>query len=135
MSLIKWNDKMSVKVEEIDIQHKKLVDLLNALHEAMLNRQSKEALGKIISELVNYAAVHFKTEEKYFDQFGYPETEEHKKEHKDFVEKVLDFQKGYEEGRLMLSMDILNFLKDWLYNHIMGSDQKYSNFFNRHGLH
>ncbi len=126
---------MSVNVKEIDAQHKKLVQMLNELHDAMMQRKSKEALGKIIGGLIEYADVHFKTEEKYFDKFGYPETEAHKKEHSDFVKKVTDFKKGYDEGRLLLSMDVMNFLRDWLKNHIMGSDKKYSKFFNDHGLY
>ncbi len=135
MALFEWKDEMSVNVKEIDSQHKKLVNLLNELHSAMLERKSKEALGKILDELIDYADIHFRTEEKYFDRFGYPETDAHKKEHRDFVEKVLDFRKGYREGRLLLSMDVMNFLKDWLKNHIMGSDQKYSKFFNEKGLY
>ncbi len=135
MGIIKWEDKMSVKVKEIDEQHKKLVNMINELHEAMLERKSKEALGKIIDGLIEYTDIHFKTEEKYFDKFGYPEADAHKKEHRDFVKKVVDFKKGYDEGKLLLSLDVMNFLKDWLVNHIMGSDQKYSDFFNQHGLH
>ncbi len=135
MGIIKWEDKMSVKVKEIDEQHKKLVNMINELHEAMLERKSKEALGKIIDGLIEYTDIHFKTEEKYFDKFGYPEADAHKKEHQDFVKKVVDFKKGYDEGKLLLSLDVMNFLKDWLVNHIMGSDQKYSDFFNQHGLH
>jgi len=135
MALIRWENKMSVKVKEIDEQHKKLVNMINELHQAMLERKSKEALGEIIDGLIEYTDTHFKTEQKYFDKFGYPEADTHKKEHQDFVKKVVDFKKGYDEGKLLLSLDIMNFLKDWLVNHIMGSDQKYSDFFNQHGLH
>ena len=84
--------------------------------------------------LISYTATHFKTEEKYFDQFGYPETDSHKKEHAAFVKKVTDFKDGFEKGKLGLSVEILNFLSDWLKNHIKKTDMKYSQFFNEKGL-
>ncbi len=58
----------------------------------------------------------------------------HKKEHDDFVAKVVNFKKGLEDGRLFLSTEITDFLKDWLVKHIQGTDQKYSSFFQEKGL-
>jgi len=134
MAFINWDDSFSVNVKEIDAQHKKLVNMLNELYDAMRQGKGKEILGKTISGLIEYTDVHFKTEEKYFDKFGYPETEQHKKEHSDFVQKVLDFKKDFESGKLTLTVKVMNFLKEWLQNHIKGSDKKYSAFFNEHGL-
>ena len=114
MALIKWNDSFSVNVAEIDQQHQKLVSMINGL--------------------ISYTATHFKTEERYFTQFGYPETDSHKKEHAAFVQKVSDFKDGFEEGKLSLSIEVMNFLSDWLQNHIKGTDKKYSQFFNEKGL-
>lgn len=132
--IVTWDDKYSVNVSEIDNQHKKLVDLINKLHDAMKQGKSKEVLSEIISELINYTDVHFKTEEKYFDKFNYPKSDAHKTLHKNFVNKVLDFKNKYESGNAALSIEIINFLKDWLINHINGSDKEYSSFFNEHGL-
>ena len=132
--IVTWDDKYSVNVSEIDNQHKKLVDLINKLHDAMKQGKSKEVLSEIISELINYTDVHFKTEEKYFDKFNYPKSDAHKTLHKNFVDKVLDFKNKYESGNAALSIEIINFLKDWLINHINGSDKEYSSFFNEHGL-
>lgn len=134
MDLINWEDSMSVKVTEIDNQHKRLVMLINELHTAMRERKTKEALGGIIDELVNYAVNHFKTEEKYFDEFGYLKSLQHKKEHKDFVNKVAAFKADFDKGKLMLSVEIMEFLKDWLLNHIKKTDMEYSDFFVEHGL-
>ncbi len=134
MALFEWNDSMSVNVAEIDIQHKKLIGLINKLHEAMGQGKAKEILGEIINSLVDYTETHFLLEEKYFDQFGYSDALPHKKKHTDFVEKISDYKKGFEEDRLLLSMDIMYFLKDWLTTHIQGSDKKYGPLFNENGL-
>ena len=67
MALIKWNDSFSVGVVEIDLQHQKLVALINDLNEAMLQARGKTVLTRILNELVSYTVVHFGTEEKYFE--------------------------------------------------------------------
>lgn len=134
MALIEWQSSYSVDVKEIDDQHKRLVEMINNLHQAMADRKAKEVLGDIIQGLVDYTQTHFSTEEKYFKQFGYEDTEEHIKQHENFVKKVSDFKEGFDSGRLMLSIDVINFLKDWLINHINGTDQKYTDFMHNNGI-
>jgi hemerythrin len=134
MALIEWNDSLSVKVAEIDKQHQKLMSMINELSDAMKQGKGKDSLGKILNGLISYTSSHFKTEEKYFDLYRYPETASHKKEHIAFVQKVSDFKDGFEKGRLSVTIDLMNFLSDWLKNHIKGTDKKYSAFFNEKGL-
>ena len=132
--MIQWSNALSVGVREIDGQHQRLVKLINDLDEAMRVGKGKEMLGKIVSELAGYAQVHFSTEEKYFDQFGYPEAPEHKQEHRRFIEKVSRFKAEFDAGRLGLTIEIMSFLGDWLKGHILGKDKRYSAFFNEKGL-
>ncbi len=134
MALFDWSDDLSVNVAEIDLEHKKLIAMINELNDAMRERKANEVLGKIIEGLLDYTLTHFAKEENYFEQFNYSSALDHKKEHTAFVEKVKDVQKGFEEGRLLLSLDIMNFLKDWLKNHIQGTDKKYTAHFNENGL-
>ncbi|HHN66370.1 MAG TPA: bacteriohemerythrin [Nitrospirae bacterium] len=134
MAIITWNDSLSVNISEIDMQHKKLITMINELNDAMGQGKGQEVLGKIIDGLAEYAATHFRTEEKYFDQYGYPDSASHKKTHAEFVNKVSDFKKKFEKGQITLSIEIMNFLSDWLRNHIMKVDKKYSRFFNERGL-
>ena len=134
MALIQWGNGLSVHVKEIDTQHQRLVKLINDLDSAMRVGKGKELLGKIVSELATYTVVHFATEEKYFDKFGYPDAPEHKVEHKKFIEKVSKFKTEFDAGRMGLSIKIMDFLSNWLKNHIMGIDKKYAPFFNGKGL-
>ncbi len=134
MAILNWNDSLSVNVAEIDQQHQQLVKMANKLNNAMRERKAKDVLGEIIDGLIKYAVVHFATEEKYFHQFNYPETAVHEKEHSDFAKTVTEFKQGFDENRLMLSIDIMDFLQDWLITHIKGSDKRYSSFFNEKGL-
>jgi len=134
MALINWNDSFSVNVAEIDQQHQKLIALINELHDAMTQGKGEDILGKILNGLISYTGTHFKTEEKYFAQFGYPDTDSHKKEHHAYVQKVSDFKDGFENGELSLSIEVMTFLYDWWRNHIKETDKKYSQFFNEKGL-
>ncbi len=134
MALFVWKDQYSVNVKEVDNQHKMLVDTLNELHEAMLTRKSNEIIAGIIKGMVDYAGYHFSFEEKYMKMYNFPGYAAHKKEHDEFVGKVTDFQQKHQAGQLMLSMEVMNFLKNWLANHIMGTDKKYTSLFNEKGL-
>jgi hemerythrin len=100
----------------------------------MKSGQGKDVLGKTVNSLIDYAATHFKTEEKYFARFSYPDAENHQKEHAAFTQKVADFKQGFDSKKLTLTVDVMNFLSGWLKTHIMGSDKQYSRFFNEHGL-
>lgn len=134
MAYLAWDEKYSVSVKEIDSQHQKLIDLVNELHEAMKQGKGKDIMSQVLQTLIDYTATHFGTEEKYMIAFKYPQFTQHKLEHENFVKKVLDFQKDYNSGKLALTIDIMNFLKDWLVSHIQGTDKKFGPFFNEKGL-
>jgi len=131
---ITWNDDYSVNIKQIDEEHKKLVGMLNELHEAMQVGKGKEVLSSILENMIKYVGTHFGNEERYMEKFGYPHYEKHKGEHKDFVKKTLEFQEKFNEGKLGLSVEVMFFLKDWTLNHIKGSDKQYAPFFNEKGL-
>jgi hemerythrin len=134
MALMNWKEEYSVKVASIDQQHKKLVELINQLHDAMRAQKGRETIGKVLSELVSYTQSHFKSEETLMQTHKYPALEAHKLEHHMLVKKVSDFQKEVDSGKVTVTIDVMNFLRDWLQNHILGTDKKYSGFFVEKGV-
>ena len=135
MAFIDWSDaKLSVGVGELDDQHKKLVALVNELHEAMRAGKSREVMHHMVTQLKKYVRDHFTAEEKYMQTFAYPDMAVHTAEHNQFVEKVLDFELELSEGRAIMSIQVMTFLRDWLATHIQGTDKKYTEFFNAKGL-
>ena len=134
MDLITWDASFSVNIEIIDKQHQMLVQMLNDLNNAMLNGNEKEAVGKLVNKLITYAAMHFAREEHYFDQFGYPGTNMHKRQHDEFEKKVSAFEADFKADRQSLSQDIMQFLSNWLVEHIKGSDKQFGPFLTAQGV-
>jgi len=128
-----WTQDLELGIPTIDEQHKKLVAMINSLHRAV---EKNDAAGakRVLQELVEYTGYHFGTEEKFFDQHGYPETEAHKTIHKKLVEKALAFTKKFDAGDEFLAQELLIFLKDWLVSHICVTDRKYVPFLQSKGV-
>lgn len=134
MPLFQWSENLSVNIAEIDAQHKKLVELINLLHDSMREGKGKDVMGKILNDLTDYTVYHFSTEEKLFEKYAYPESSRHKKEHENLTKQVLEIKGKFAEGKAVITMEVMNFLKDWLNNHIMQVDKKYSAFLNAKGV-
>ena len=134
MALMEWNPSLSVKVKKFDDQHKKLVDLINQLHDAMKAGQGNDMLGVVLQSLINYTATHFKEEEKVMQANGFPEFAAHKAAHDALVKQVLDLQKKFQSGNAALTLSVMSFLKEWIVNHIQGTDKKYGVYLNAKGI-
>lgn len=135
MPLMSWNEKMSVGVASLDEEHKKLVGMLNELFDGLQAKKNTETLGRVLDGLIAYTADHFKHEEQAFAQTGYPDAAAHKKEHDDLTKQVLEVQKKYKAGQTgTLTMEVMAFLKNWLANHIQGSDRKYGPHLSTKGI-
>ncbi len=134
MSLFTWKEKYSVNVREIDEQHRKLIEMVAQLDDAMREGKGKQALEKTLQNLIGYTRTHFVAEERIMKANGYPEYEEHKIKHEKMTQKVLQIQKECQAGKLNLSLEVMTFLQNWLERHIMGTDMKYGPFLNGKGV-
>lgn len=136
MTLLDWNDSFSVHIDEIDRQHKVLIDLINQLYRGIMLEQGDAVIGGTLDELVNYTVNHFGFEEKMFDEHDYPGAEEHIEKHKTLITQVTEHCEKYQKtgGDMKVGNELLTFLKDWLTRHIRGVDRKYSEFFNEKGI-
>src|SRR5208337_5603433 len=104
MALMAWSDNLSVNVTQIDEQHKKLVGMLNDLHDAMKQGKGRDVTGNVLSGLVQYVATHFAAEEKLMKEHAYPEFIKHKLEHVALTMQVMDLQKQFQEGKPVLTI-------------------------------
>ncbi|KJR40703.1 methyl-accepting chemotaxis sensory transducer [Candidatus Magnetoovum chiemensis] len=130
-----WSDALSINVKGFDDQHKKLVAMVNRLYKAMKSGAANKALDKILTELIDYTVKHFNAEQEAMKEHAYPELDLHILEHEKLKAQVVAFYNDFKEGKAMLSTKLMNFLKDWLGDHILKTDAKYAKHFNRKGIY
>lgn len=125
MSLMNWDESMSVGVKKLDDQHKSLINLLNQAYEA-IQRHDEHVLTELIEKMRSYANMHFATEEAYMKRYGFPALEHHKFQHAKFNSEVDSFKKKqFEKTNLS---KIFVFLSHWLATHIMDEDMQYASY-------
>lgn len=131
---LEWNDKYSVGVTEIDLQHQKMFTVINNLIDVIQNTPTNESLIEIINSLVEYKKYHFATEEKYFKEFNYEGATDHIGAHHSFNEKLENIEKKYQDNPISMAYELIDFLEDWLIDHLQTKDQEYKECFASHGL-
>lgn len=128
MPFMPWTPELELGLPEIDAQHRQLVAMTNALHDELSGTSPRRAaIGEILEGLVDYTHNHFIVEEVLFQRHGYPETVAHQAEHNGFTAKAMDLLMRFEDGE-EVSMETLEFLKEWLVHHICKVDRAYLPF-------
>lgn len=132
--LIEWGPQYHIGLKTIDDQHKVLVDLINETYRSFGSNKNLKQLRKVIGKLLDYTVYHFGEEEKYFKSFDYEDYDGHKKTHDSFIEKIKKFKHDIKSGDSTLNFEIIEFLKNWLINHIQKSDVRYVPLFKQYGI-
>lgn len=129
MDLFEWTPAIAVGINTIDEQHKKLISLINDVSNAMKARKAAEVIGNVLVELSDYTVYHFGNEERAFEKYNYSDKAAHMAAHKVYVDKINELVERNKKGELGLSISVLDFLMDWITNHIMKTDMQYVPFF------
>ena len=123
MAYMVWTDALNTGIEVIDNQHRRIVEMINQLHDASQGH-SREALGEVIENLVDYTLSHFAFEESLMEDAGYEYLRAHKKVHELFIKRVSEFQMRFKAGEDVAG-DLNGLLSRWLFNHIKSDDAAY----------
>ncbi len=133
MALFEWSDELSVGIASIDEQHQHLVGIVNDLHAAMLRREGRMALAGTFCRLVEYTEYHFAHEEALFEIHGYAGAAGHRAQHAMLTARVQELRQQFEAGKVTITIEVMEFLRDWLRNHIAVSDREYGPFLKQQG--
>ncbi len=129
-----WDDSCSVGIKSIDDEHRKLIGLINKFDTAYKYHISEEYERNALAELVEYTKHHFDSEEALMQKYGYPDFESHKQQHVEMIAKVNSLIEEYETKGSDALGGVIALLKDWLVNHIKGTDKQYTAFLNQKGV-
>ncbi|MDR2746136.1 MAG: bacteriohemerythrin [Treponema sp.] len=127
---VEWDDKYSVGIPLIDEQHKELIRLTNELYQGCLagDDAACDFFFSTIRSAMDYVKCHFSAEEKILENIRYPYLAEHKKQHEDFVLKMVEDVKNFHGGKKFVPNNFVRFLKDWILSHIAISDTQYGRY-------
>jgi hemerythrin-like metal-binding protein len=131
MAYFSWNDGFSVGSEFIDNDHRKLIDLVNDLHDAMAQGKGRETLGRTLAELIEYTREHFRREEDVMQRIDYHGAASHRDAHARLINDVTELQRKFNDGGELPTAEVSKFLRDWLVNHIMRTDMAFASAIRR----
>ncbi len=125
MPAITWGPQIELGIEIIDAQHKRLVELINELGQAMEDGRSNEVMAATLAELVDYTHTHFKTEEVLLHENDYEDLKQHRREHRIFTDQIEIYKDRFESGFQSVTQALMDYLSGWLVTHITVSDRAY----------
>lgn len=134
MPLIQWGPELQLGIQSIDDQHLKLVKMINVLYGAMSQGQGDAVVGRVLDSLSLYVDKHFSYEEALFAEHGYPQQAAHKKMHQALASRLHDLKLQFEQGEKVITIDLMQFLKMWLENHIQIEDRAFAPFLMEQGV-
>jgi hemerythrin len=134
MKKIIWNDDFSVGVEELDRQHKQIIDIINSLVDTPRIILKYKNVSSVLMELTNYVSDHFLLEESLLQENGYPNLLEHSKKHTVYSDKIAGFIQDSLDNKNEVPHELIEFLTDWWTMHILHEDMQYKAFFEEKGV-
>lgn len=126
MAYWNWDSSLSIGVDIIDEQHKRILDYINHL-DVISQEKNRNKLQNVLNELVDYTITHFTFEEEMMTTAKYPFLSAHKKVHEAFTKRIASYQDRLKSGE-DISSDLMSELKIWLTNHIKKDDKDYAPF-------
>jgi hemerythrin-like metal-binding protein len=123
-----WLSSFETGITVVDVQHRKLVGMLNELFDAINRGEGDAVVGGILDGMLDYTLTHFATEEELFAKYGYPESEEHIQEHNFLRQQVRTLCQKPRTGQNQFALQVAGLLKEWLRIHILRTDKKFAPF-------
>jgi hemerythrin len=120
---IAWTSDLNTGIDVIDNQHQRIVDYINQMEDAIA-RQDRQAVGRLLDELVDYTLSHFAFEESLQEEAGYKFFKPHKAIHDTFAKRVARYQERHAAGE-DVARQIYEMLCTWLVHHIKRDDMAY----------
>ncbi|QEK10892.1 bacteriohemerythrin [Crassaminicella thermophila] len=137
--MFEWKEEYCFNIAEIDKQHKHLLEIGKKLYDILTLKDEIDHYDEIVEilvELREYTIYHFTYEEKLLKQHGYEGLQLHKRQHKSFINKIIQFEnQDIDEKQMEMKLKMMEFLADWIEQHILKSDHQYKDFLQEKGVY
>lgn len=134
MPAIEWDDRMGIGLDPVDEQHRKLVELINAMADAVARGASRTEVSGFIRQFYDYTARHFQEEESLMDHFTYPQYFNQVRQHLDCSMQALEYHRRYLEEADFDPRELLDYIVRWFKKHTMGIDQTLAGYLRDRGV-
>ncbi|MGO9325046.1 MAG: bacteriohemerythrin [Terracidiphilus sp.] len=134
MTLLTWNHACSVGVRAMDDQHGILMDAINDLRLALLRGCSHEKTCELLDQFIEFARMHFWSEERLMERAGFSGLAEHRAAHHQMLAEILQAAHRLQYGEALQLRPLLSQLHDGFLEHIEQVDQEYSPWLREHGI-
>ncbi len=129
MPFYEWSESMSVGVRLLDDDNKRIIGIINQLHECVQHGSPTDVLDEIFDSLIAYFEFHFSREEKVIEACGYPHAKIHQEEHVVFTEHMYKLRGRQLRGTgPAIDNELVDYLKNWLNHHILILDMGYQSY-------
>jgi len=129
-----WDSSYSVHIEELDMQHQKLIQMINQFHESIQHSIDNNSIKSIILNMKQYALIHFDREETYMKKYEYPGIADHVAVHEKFLKKIEEVEQKIKIENHNIAVEIVEYLKHWLNDHILIEDKQYADYYKKNKL-
>jgi hemerythrin len=132
----KWKEEFNLNIEEIDKQHKKLMEIGRKAYDIAIiddGYDRYDEILEIIDELLEYTKYHFEYEEKMLKDYNYVHVHDQEEEHSFYIYKIKDIasRDDIDENQSKVVLEVIDFLSEWISKHIMVADREYAVFLKR----
>jgi hemerythrin len=123
-----WSESLSIGLDQLDDQHKKMVGILNALQEAISQGSQKPDVERVIADLLSYTRYHLSFEERQMVVAAYPGLSDHQREHRGLVAQIEIYALQVNDRQPLAAIKLLKFVNQWWSRHLATSDRAYGEF-------
>lgn len=128
MKKFEWRERLNLNITTIDIQHKKIIDYMNLLHDGLMEKAREKVVRNVLRYLEFYAKTHFNYEEEVMEFFEFPDFPRHRELHNSFKVRLEDLKKKFETTNVPSVTQVLIFLQEWITKHIAVEDRKIAEY-------
>ena len=124
MSVLQWREEFSVGFEEVDHEHRELIELISSLQEDLGKGADTELVIDVLGEIYAQIAAHFALEEKMMRQTHYPSLADHKEDHETLLDDLRDMMDEVEDDGILDEAQLTDDLDRWFSDHFKTHDAR-----------